>query len=51
MESKPSFFWSEIRQLSERWQKCVETEDYFEGWVWINFFINKAQSWSKKAEI
>jgi len=35
IESKsPSFFQSGIRQLPERWQKCIETEgDYFEDWV------------------
>jgi len=32
IESKPpSFFRSEIRQLPEKWQKCIETEgDCFE---------------------
>jgi len=31
IESKPLFFRSGIRQLLEKWQKCIETErGYFE---------------------
>jgi transposase len=47
----PSFFRSGIRQLPERWKKCIDSEgDYFQYWVCIYVFINKCQSWSKKAE-
>ena len=47
----PSFFWAGIRQLLERWQKCIESaEDYFQDWHVLWFFINKYQFSVKKKD-